>query len=164
MFEELSTRAVAPCLFLDDWSIDKEFMFKPVISEEKHSKNFQQNTTTSLDREKVLEKNRQAAFRCRQKKKKWTQNLEERVEEAEERNKELVKTVADLREEALYLRNLLLMHCNCDCTVVQSYMRRASEKLAKGMTTTAGSAFIKVHPNSRTYSYSYSCSYPYSPY
>lgn len=113
---EHNTTGVAPCLFRDDWFVDNEFMFEPMISE-KHSKNFQQNTT-SLDREKTLEKNREAAFRCRQKKKKWTQNLEEREGVVVKRNEELAETVADLKEEALYLRNLLLMHANCDCKLV----------------------------------------------
>lgn len=69
-------------------------------------------------RKKLLEKNREAAYRCRQKKKRWVNDLEERSESAEHRNKELQDQVSQLREESIYLRNLLLTHGNCDCDVV----------------------------------------------
>lgn len=72
-------------------------------------------------RKKLLEKNREAAYRCRQKKKKWVNDLEERSEKAEHQNKELLEQVAQLREESIYLRNLLLTHGNCDCDVVVKY-------------------------------------------
>lgn len=71
-------------------------------------------------RKKLLEKNREAAYRCRQKKKKWVNDLEERSETVEQRNKELQEQVSQLREESIYLRNLLLTHGNCDCDVVVS--------------------------------------------
>jgi hypothetical protein len=71
-------------------------------------------------RKKLLEKNREAAYRCRQKKKKWVHDLEERSESAENKNKELQEQVSQLREESIYLRNLLLTHGNCDCDVVVS--------------------------------------------
>ena len=69
-------------------------------------------------RKKLLEKNREAAYRCRQKKKRWVNDLEERSENMEIKNKELQEQVAQLREESIYLRNLLLTHGNCDCDVV----------------------------------------------
>jgi hypothetical protein len=71
-------------------------------------------------RKKLLEKNREAAYRCRQKKKRWVNELEEKSENMEHKNKELQEQVAQLREESIYLRNLLLTHGNCDCDVVVS--------------------------------------------
>ncbi|KAG1122470.1 hypothetical protein G6F42_011446 [Rhizopus arrhizus] len=81
-------------------------------------------------RKKLLEKNREAAYRCRQKKKKWVNSLEERSHSAEARNRELQEQVTQLREESIYLRNLLLTHGNCECDVVQAYLRRTSEQLS----------------------------------
>lgn len=74
-------------------------------------------------RKKLLEKNREAAYRCRQKKKKWVSDLEERSETVEHKNKELQDQVSRLREESIYLRNLLLTHGNCDCDVVVSFTK-----------------------------------------
>lgn len=71
-------------------------------------------------RKKLLEKNREAAYRCRQKKKKWVNDLEERSDNVENKNRELQEQVARLRDESIYLRNLLLTHGNCDCDVVVS--------------------------------------------
>ncbi|KAI9266140.1 hypothetical protein EDC94DRAFT_602927, partial [Helicostylum pulchrum] len=88
-------------------------------------------------RKKLLEKNREAAYRCRQKKKKWVNDLEERSENAEHRNKELQDQVSQLREESIYLRNLLLTHGNCDCDVVQTYLRRTSEQLMNNVNNTS---------------------------
>ncbi|KAG2231226.1 hypothetical protein INT48_009270 [Thamnidium elegans] len=88
-------------------------------------------------RKKLLEKNREAAYRCRQKKKKWVNDLEERSESAEHRNKELQDQVSQLREESIYLRNLLLTHGNCDCDVVQTYLRRTSEQLMNNANNTS---------------------------
>ncbi|KAG2210221.1 hypothetical protein INT47_003206 [Mucor saturninus] len=87
------------------------------------------DTPPKKQRRKLLEKNREAAYRCRQKKKKWVNDLEERSESVEHKNRELQEQVARLRDESIYLRNLLLTHGNCDCDVVQTYLRRTSEQL-----------------------------------
>ncbi|KAG0747997.1 hypothetical protein G6F62_012749 [Rhizopus arrhizus] len=85
---------------------------------------------TESDRKDILEKNRQAAYRCRQKKKRWVQELEEKGELAERRNKELQEQISQLREESIYLRNLLLTHGNCECRVVQEYLHHTSLQLS----------------------------------
>lgn len=81
---------------------------------------------TESDRKDILEKNRQAAYRCRQKKKRWVQELEEKGESAERRNKELQEQISQLREESIYLRNLLLTHGNCECRVVVNIKKNRS--------------------------------------
>ncbi|GAN01226.1 hypothetical protein MAM1_0005c00658 [Mucor ambiguus] len=88
------------------------------------------DTLPKKQRKKLLEKNREAAYRCRQKKKKWVNSLEERSQSAEVKNRELSEQVSQLREESIYLRNLLLTHGNCECDVVQAYLRRTSEQLS----------------------------------
>ncbi|KAH8554514.1 hypothetical protein BGW37DRAFT_480022 [Umbelopsis sp. PMI_123] len=74
-------------------------------------------------RRKFLERNRQAASKCRQKKKAWMQDLEQRSEEIISRNKALHETVGMLKEEVLFLKNQLLAHRGCDCTVVKNYIQ-----------------------------------------
>lgn len=82
------------------------------------------------ERRKFLERNRVAAFKCRQKKKQWMQNLEKRADEVSQRNRELHDLITQLREESVYLRNQLIAHSDCDCTAVQAYLRRTSVQLA----------------------------------
>ncbi|OBZ83525.1 Transcription factor atf21 [Choanephora cucurbitarum] len=94
------------------------------------------DTPPKKQRKKLLEKNREAAYRCRQKKKKWIHDLEEKSVVVESKNKELQEQVSQLREESIYLRNLLLTHGNCNCKVVQAYLRRTSEQLSSSMSNT----------------------------
>ncbi|KAI8388324.1 uncharacterized protein BYT42DRAFT_602874 [Radiomyces spectabilis] len=80
-------------------------------------------------RKRFLERNRVAAFKCRQKKKKWMQELEYRSDQVINQHKELQAIVMQLREESMFLRNQLLAHSNCNCTAVQTYLKRTSEQL-----------------------------------
>ncbi|KAI8087487.1 hypothetical protein BDF21DRAFT_414508 [Thamnidium elegans] len=80
-------------------------------------------------RKKFLERNRVAAYKCRQKKKNWMQELEQKADIQNNRNEELRSIVAQLREESMYLRNLLLSHGNCDCESVQAYLRKTSAEI-----------------------------------
>ncbi|KAI8974133.1 hypothetical protein BDB01DRAFT_807715 [Pilobolus umbonatus] len=83
------------------------------------------------DKKEKLEKNREAALRCRQKKKKWIKELEDCLDVTERKNKELVEQVNQLKDESIYLRNLLLTHGNCDCAIVQNYLCQTSKRLAE---------------------------------
>ncbi|KAI7876614.1 hypothetical protein K492DRAFT_210256 [Lichtheimia hyalospora FSU 10163] len=80
-------------------------------------------------RKKLLERNRLAASKCRQKKKQWVQDLENKSEQVVKKNQELHSMLAGLREECLQLRNELLAHGNCGCSLVQTYLRRSSAEL-----------------------------------
>lgn len=73
------------------------------------------------ERKKLLEKNREAAYRCRQKKKRYVHDLEERSKTLEEKNTDLQTEVIKLKEESIYLRNLILTHGNCDCQGMVNY-------------------------------------------
>ncbi|KAI8394181.1 uncharacterized protein BYT42DRAFT_33904 [Radiomyces spectabilis] len=96
------------------------------------------------ERKKFLERNRVAASKCRQKKKKWMQELEQRSEQVANRNKELHDLVSQLREETMYLRNQLLAHGNCDCTVVQSYLRKTSAQITSSVASAAAESTTTV--------------------
>ncbi|CEI99223.1 hypothetical protein G6F70_000661 [Rhizopus microsporus] len=88
-------------------------------------------------RKKFLERNRVAAYKCRQKKKTWMQELEQKAEISTARNEELRSLVTQLKEESMYLRNLLLTHGNCDCESVQAYLRRSSAQITSRRESTS---------------------------
>ena len=76
-------------------------------------------------RKKFLERNRLAASKCRQKKKEWATNLEEQARYQAQENKLLRTTVAQLRDECLYLKNFLLStHSGCSCVGVKNYLMK----------------------------------------
>ncbi|KAF1801922.1 basic-leucine zipper transcription factor [Mucor lusitanicus] len=64
-------------------------------------------------RKHFLERNRQAALKCRQRKKQWLTNLQERVEFLANDNEQLQLQANVMRDEVIHLRNLLLAHKNC---------------------------------------------------
>ncbi|KAI9287320.1 hypothetical protein BC943DRAFT_209274 [Umbelopsis sp. AD052] len=78
-----------------------------------------------IKRLRFLERNRQAALKCRQKKKQWEKELQVRSDEVVKRNKALRATVQELKEEAILLKNQLLAHSECDCTVIREYIAKS---------------------------------------
>lgn len=71
-----------------------------------------------LKRKHFLERNRQAALKCRQRKKQWLANLQNRVEFLTTDNEQLQSQATILREEVINLKTLLLTHR--DCKVAQA--------------------------------------------
>lgn len=69
-------------------------------------------------RKHFLERNRQAALKCRQRKKQWLNNLQHRVEFLSTDNEQLQSQATMLREEVINLKTLLLAHR--DCKVAQA--------------------------------------------
>ncbi|OBZ83959.1 Transcription factor atf1 [Choanephora cucurbitarum] len=69
-------------------------------------------------RKHFLERNRQAALKCRQRKKQWLADLQHRVEFLSTDNEQLQSQATMLREEVINLKTLLLAHR--DCRVAQS--------------------------------------------
>ncbi|KAG2187485.1 hypothetical protein INT44_005174 [Umbelopsis vinacea] len=65
------------------------------------------------------------ALKCRQKKKQWEKELQVRSDEVVKRNKALRATVQELKEEAILLKNQLLAHSECDCTVIREYIAKS---------------------------------------
>ncbi|OJK01657.1 hypothetical protein ASPACDRAFT_77362, partial [Aspergillus aculeatus ATCC 16872] len=64
-------------------------------------------------RDRFLERNRLAASKCREKKKKLNQQLEQRFNELQTKNTELNTEIEDLRAEGIALKNELLRHSEC---------------------------------------------------
>jgi hypothetical protein len=80
-------------------------------------------------REKFLERNRVAASKCRQKKKVWTNNLEERARELTSERHALAHHVVMLRNELLELKCKCLEHTNCDCVQIREYLKNTVAQL-----------------------------------
>jgi len=79
-------------------------------------KNGQKSKSEMTDEEKrrnFLERNRQAALKCRQRKKQWLANLQAKVEYLTNDNETLQNQAQSLREEILNLKTLLLAHKDC---------------------------------------------------
>lgn len=69
--------------------------------------------TDEQKRKNFLERNRQAALKCRQRKKQWLQNLQAKVEFFGQENDQLTSQVTSLREEIVNLKTMLLSHKDC---------------------------------------------------
>ncbi|KAL0097212.1 basic-leucine zipper transcription factor [Phycomyces blakesleeanus] len=94
----------------------------------KKRKNSDDSMPTEV-RKKFLERNRQAASKCRQKKKAWMVELENAYVEREKENRELLAQISKLRNHTLYLRDQLLAHSNCECSVVKNYLQRTAQQI-----------------------------------
>ncbi|KAK4513419.1 uncharacterized protein ATC70_005419 [Mucor velutinosus] len=68
---------------------------------------------TANKRDKALERNRQAALRCRQRKKEWLNQLQSNVDILTKENRALEQQSLTLREEILNLKTVLLAHRDC---------------------------------------------------
>ncbi|KAK3855964.1 hypothetical protein Pcinc_037664 [Petrolisthes cinctipes] len=68
-------------------------------------------------RKKFLERNRAAAIRCREKKKKWIENLSIKYDELGCINQKLQSEVSSLRSEVATLKTMLLQHKDCPVTL-----------------------------------------------
>ncbi|XP_066521607.1 cyclic AMP-dependent transcription factor ATF-7b isoform X3 [Hoplias malabaricus] len=83
-------------------------------------------------RRRFLERNRAAAYRCRQKRKVWVNALEKRAEELATTNVTLTNEVSLLRAEVTRLKELLLAHKDCPVTAMQkkAYLAAGVEESA----------------------------------
>jgi len=75
--------------------------------------------TDEEKRKNFLERNRVAALKCRQRKKQWLQNLQNKVEMYGNENENLLGQLSQLREEVVNLKTLLLAHKDCPVTAQQ---------------------------------------------
>ena len=80
-------------------------------------------------RNQFLERNRQAASKCRQKKKEWTSNLEERAWELTNQRQMLTAYVTALKNELLVLKCKCLEHSNCGCERIREYLTKSVANL-----------------------------------
>lgn len=86
--------------------------------------------TDEEKRKNFLERNRVAALKCRQRKKQWLANLQQKVETYSSENDHLLSQISQLREEVVNLKTLLLAHKDCPVTQQQglhgAFMQQAA--------------------------------------
>ena len=88
------------------------------------------NKPEDVKRSRFLERNRVAASKCRQKKKEWTQNLENRARDLQKNNNSLRMIVDSLRQEILFLKGEMLKHNSCGCEHIQEFMKSGSNNFS----------------------------------
>lgn len=86
--------------------------------------------TDEEKRKNFLERNRVAALKCRQRKKQWLANLQQKVEIFSTENDALAATVTQLREEIVGLKTLLLAHKDCPVSAAQGISAQAIQQIA----------------------------------
>lgn len=86
--------------------------------------------TDEEKRKNFLERNRIAALKCRQRKKQWLANLQQKVELFSTENDALAATVTSLREEVVTLKSLLLAHKDCPVAHAQGISGMAMQNIA----------------------------------
>lgn len=85
------------------------------------------NDPEDFRRSKFLERNRVAASKCRQKKKEWTNNMENRARQLQRDNVSLRQMVDSCKEEIMFLKSEMLKHSSCRSTEIQDYLQRGNQ-------------------------------------
>ena len=81
-------------------------------------------------RQRFLERNRQAALKCRHKKKVWVDNLVQRVESLTAQNQELELEANSLKEEIFRLKQILQGHSMCSLGRSMNHVDSSAMRLA----------------------------------
>ncbi|KAK5117038.1 hypothetical protein LTR62_006759 [Meristemomyces frigidus] len=110
----------------DDMDDDDEMDESMMLDEHPDGKKM----TDEEKRKNFLERNRIAALKCRQRKKQWLQNLQQKVEIFSTENDALAATVTQLREEIVGLKTLLLAHKDCPVSQAQGISGMAMQQIA----------------------------------
>ncbi|RXK35979.1 hypothetical protein M231_06748 [Tremella mesenterica] len=79
--------------------------------------------TEEEKRKNFLERNRQAALKCRQRKKAWLHELQIKCEALTVDNERLQQTIAGLHDEVSRLGNMLMQHRDCGLGIPTGYGR-----------------------------------------
>ena len=79
--------------------------------------------TEEEKRKNFLERNRQAALKCRQRKKAWLNELQAKVEQLQVENERLQQTIGGLHDEVGRLSSILMQHRECGLAVQAGYGR-----------------------------------------
>ncbi|KAL5050965.1 hypothetical protein BDW71DRAFT_80937 [Aspergillus fruticulosus] len=112
---------------------DPEFRFSPHsdISSNKSSSPLRWQTGDTEKRAKHLERNRAAASKSRQKKKRETDQLRTRFQEVSRRKSTLEIEIKELHSQLLSLKDQILMHSRCDDEAIHLYLGRMVKQATK---------------------------------
>jgi hypothetical protein len=98
-------------------------------------------------RNKFLERNRQAATKCRMKKKQWTQSLDDRMRQLQLMNAQLRRNVDEILHEKSQLLQLLSSHTQCHDQEIQDYYGRQGVVAETAVGNAHQNGSIHVFPN-----------------
>ncbi|KAK1974379.1 hypothetical protein LZ30DRAFT_740632 [Colletotrichum cereale] len=87
-------------------------------------------------RNKIRARNREAAYKCRQKKQKGIEKLQTQEAIIKDINKSLNTEAAMLRDEILILKHMVLQHGGCGCSFIEDYISGAAQNLVQSGTMT----------------------------
>ncbi|KAI4127369.1 MAG: hypothetical protein LQ338_003245 [Usnochroma carphineum] len=107
------------------------------------------SSAEEVRRHKFLERNRIAASKCRQKKKEWTQNLENRARELQKNNQSLRMVLDSLRDEMLFLKGEMLKHTTCGCEQIRGWVKTKAGSLDQSPIIKTEHSPINSAPSSR---------------
>ncbi|KAF5502135.1 Transcription factor atf1 [Colletotrichum aenigma] len=102
--------------------------------------------TTEDKKNRIRARNREAAYKCRQKKQKGIDELQSQEVVVENVNKSLHAEASLLRSEILMLKNMVLQHGGCGFSFIEEYISGAAQNLvsssmaANATTANAGAA------------------------
>ncbi|KAF2663923.1 hypothetical protein BT63DRAFT_418807 [Microthyrium microscopicum] len=80
-------------------------------------------------RKNFLERNRVAALKCRQRKKQWLANLQNKCDLYTQENDALTHTVNQLKDQLVSMRNLLIQHKDCPVTLQHANLGAAFNQI-----------------------------------
>lgn len=79
-------------------------------------------------RTELLARNRVAAQRCRQKKRRQEEKLVERQRKLEAEHRQMMYYAAQLKEEVLGLKTEVLRHAGCESNVIDGYIAELAHR------------------------------------
>lgn len=77
---------------------------------------------------RVRQQNKEAAIRCRRRQGEKEADLLSRERSLEDANRRLAPYCTLLREEVFHVKEQLLQHSNCNCTLIQEYITNEAKK------------------------------------
>ncbi|KAL4399306.1 Transcription factor [Malassezia pachydermatis] len=98
---------------------------------------------TDSKRKSFLERNRQAAYKCRQRKKAWLASLQAKVEYLQSDNESLQNTVEALRSEVLFLKSQLMQQ-HALSNALDNESKSSSEHVNRSLPATFPSVDISM--------------------
>ncbi|GKZ98455.1 hypothetical protein AnigIFM59636_003250 [Aspergillus niger] len=100
------------------------------------SPGFEEHEYKRRKRERSLERNREAAYKCRKKKKEQAKRLESRCETVSQENSFLQSEVSRLRGQVLNLKDELLRHSRCRGEGIKRHLLRMAKQVPGKAETT----------------------------
>lgn len=91
-----------------------------------------ENSKANLKQQRLREKNKVAAAKCRSRQRKQVQNIESKCNHLSAANGELKRQIRDLSDELTDLRSLALNHQTCECSIAM-YNYQQAQKVVAGL-------------------------------